>query len=218
VLDRLLNSRIWKALGHFSVFSWILSVIISVITVAITRAHGKPLEVVVFWFFAVLAACFTAINKGFKMYHWTRKSFPKEEPNIIVHSFETRSVDLQGMPAKDHLYSLHLLLKNDSTFSTEKCKAREVTATINFYSLRNGIVTPICQLDHGRWADGKYVSQEHPKSEIALANFPPGHIKDLDIAMKYAADEDCFAVSNDNFASADLRVEPHRLKRNAFCG
>jgi hypothetical protein len=216
VLERFLNSHFWKALGHISVLAWILSLAISVTTAVIQHIHGKPLGVVAFWFFAVLAGCFAAINQRYRIYNWTRKQFPKEQPNIIVHSFEVRNASFLGMPARAQFHALHLFLKNDSENSTEQCKAREVTATIDFYSLRNGIVTLICRLDHGRWADGKYVSQEHPKSEIALADFPPGHVRDLDIAMKLAADRDCYAVNNDNFASPDLRIESHRLKGTHF--
>jgi len=84
--------------GHISVFAWILSLIISAITAIITGMHGKPTYVVVFWFFAVLAACFTAINQGLKIYDWSRKRFPKEQPNIIVHTFEAKNVVFRECP------------------------------------------------------------------------------------------------------------------------
>jgi hypothetical protein len=178
--------------------------------------HGKPFEVVMLYSVGVLAASFVTINQFGKLYDSIKKRFPKEHPNMIVHSFVTRITCFQGAPARAQFHALHLFLKNDPECSTEKCKAREVTATIDFYTVRNGMLKPICRLDHGRWADGKYVSQEHPKSEIALADFPPGHIKDLDIAMKYVGEKDCYAVNNDNYASSDLRIESHRLSGTHF--
>jgi hypothetical protein len=216
MLQRFLNSRLWKALGHISVFAWLASLAISIITAAETHLHGKPFELVALYFLAVLALSLTAFNQGISLYEKVQKQFPREQPNIVIHSFEVRSTRFPGMPARAQFFALHLFLKNDCALATDKCKAREVTATIDFYTLVRGILTLVCSLDHGRWADGQYVSPEHPRSEIALADFSPGHVRDLDVAMKLVADEDCYAVNNDNFSSPDLRIQSHRLSGTHF--
>jgi hypothetical protein len=63
----------------------------------------------------------------------------------------------------------------------------------------DGRYVPLIELDHGRWADGKYESPQNPKSEINVTDFAPGQIRDLDVALKYPNNDECYAVNNDNF-------------------
>lgn len=129
--------------------------------------------------------------------------------NITVHKFELRSMRFTNDPPDTvRWYSLHLCLKNDSQVTAEK-----VGAAIKFSKIENRVLQSLIELEHGRWADGPYPSPEHPKSEINLTDFGPQQIRDLDIALKYPDDVDCYAVNNDNFVGVqELRIDMYRLK------
>jgi hypothetical protein len=107
---------------------------------------------------------------------------------------------------------------NDSPSEAEGIAAENVTATVAYYNAAGDCV--LGPLD-GRWASSK---QRHEWDRVGLHVEPletniPARAKPrpLDIAMKYAADEECYAFNNDNaFAHEDGRLEKQRLGRGTF--
>jgi len=92
-------------------------------------------------------------------------------------------------------WALHLKFKNDPVSADGNSEAKNVSATIRFFDSHHKELFAI----DGRWADGKYPTPTTPKADIGPADFTIGQTRDLDIALKYPSELDCYAVNNESF-------------------
>jgi hypothetical protein len=113
-------------------------------------------------------------------------------------------------------YFAHVKFCNKPNIPTEQATAKDVIAEISFYNNAGEPIPPDNLL--GRWGD-----KEQPKSyfepirELAKVDFEPnGLYHELDVAMKYPEDEDCYAFGNESYFSYGWKKPSFSLKGHSF--
>jgi hypothetical protein len=119
-------------------------------------------------------------------------------------------------PSTYQPYFAHAKFCNRATAYTVEAKASDVTAEISFYSDEGKLI-----LDriYGRWGDVEQPKEAFaPIRPFAKVEFEPtGYPHELDIAMKYKEDENCYAFNNETyFSGRDWRVPKFLLRGNKF--
>ena len=151
---------------------------------------------------------------------------PYVDTRTIFSRIETEDTSLKGATGVPtgpvshsiyHPYFAHAKFCNRSIVQTAEAKASDVIAEISFYSDEGELI-----LDriYGRWGDVEQPRKAfEPIREYAKVEFEPtGYPHELDIAMKYEEDEDCYAFNNETYFSGchDWRVPKFLLRGNRF--
>ena len=110
----------------------------------------------------------------------------------------------------------HVKVLNSPSIRKADAEATGVWAKVKYFCGNNEIVVV-----YGRWGSERQpasISRYNSLSELYSISLPATGIpKELDIALKYKEDEDCYAVANESFReSTDGRVERFRLNGSEF--
>lgn len=108
----------------------------------------------------------------------------------------------------------HVKFCNRTKVHTAEATAEDVFAEISFYDNEGNSILNLV----GRWGDTKQPeSPFEPTRELAKVSFEPNGLPhELDIAMKYPEDEDCYAFDNESYFSYDWRVPRLLLKGRSY--
>lgn len=120
---------------------------------------------------------------------------------------------ITGMYAIGHPFFAHVKFKNDPEIRSVKTAAKNVVAEVTFFNNESKkILGPI----YGRWSDTKQPGTQSPFDSIRdlckVELEPNGLPRELDIALKYAEEEDCYAFNNESCLSSDWKIPQFLLK------
>ena len=111
---------------------------------------------------------------------------------------------------------LHVRFVNDPQVPTDNSIARGIIANISYLAKKD--LKPILS-QAGRWGDSPQppaVQKGTPVVDLAHMDFPIGAIRELNLAIKYPEDSDCYAVNNQSYSSPNLRNPNQRLLGEDF--
>jgi hypothetical protein len=96
-------------------------------------------------------------------------------------------------------YFAHVLVRNDPGLRKAEAAANHVIARISFFGA--GDCDPLFTID-GRWGDTEQPATRSPFapiSDLRRMHFPPnGETHELNVAIKYREDEECYAFNNES--------------------
>ncbi len=112
-------------------------------------------------------------------------------------------------------YFAHVNFCNEPKVYAVEAAAKDTYAEISFYTNKGELLLGSI---YGRWGDTKQPEDPfEPTRELVKVNFEPtGQRRELDIAMKYPEDKDCYAFNNESYSSYDWRISKFLLKGDSF--
>lgn len=111
----------------------------------------------------------------------------------------------------------HVKFHNNPEVRRTETTARNIVAEITIFDNES---KKLLDVVYGRWADTKQpgtLSPFEPIRNLYQVEFEPNGLpRELDIALKYPEDEDCYAFSNESCRSRDWKIPRFLLKGNKF--
>jgi hypothetical protein len=190
---------------------------------AYSTITGHPIINIPSWIWLTLLAIGLLVAPFFA-YHRTKTkldSILSATPNLEIYGdpyIDTRTihsrVEIEGeYPTIGTPLFAHVRFINRPRVYTAEATAGDVIAEISFYDSEGKLILN----GLGRWGDTRQPeSIFEPIRELAKASFEPGLYRELDLAMKYVADEDCYAFGNESYFSYGWRKPEFLLKGRSF--
>jgi len=215
--------------GHMThLLSWIRAVLHEWITLlsgcAITVGVGlwerysqKPIPGIVY---ATMVTLFVLVA-NFKAYlelesRWlTERQKNQTRPHIRVDDYyvDTRYIGTGGQ-YNTPISCLHVKFTNDPPFPAEEAIGRDVIAQLAYKDAAAQLLFEL----RGRWGDSEQPTRPGQSIvQLEPTDFPIGALRELDLAFKYPADADCYAMNNETYRMPDWR-DPRRVLRGERFG
>ncbi len=186
----------------------------------VERFSGTPIDFALYVYLLlgfVLYASFRAWRDERKAVETLKRGGELSFPNLILDKFHetTRYVGTDGQ-FTNPISCLHAGFLNRPGKPTDKSEAHNITARISYFH-RESDLPVLSQL--GRWGDSDQPSGQmlgRSSIELVCAEFPIGVTRELNLAIKYPEDEECYAFNNDSYGSPGLKKPNQKLSGDHF--